>query len=243
MPDLEAREQLENDLERVLIRAFASARKVLEDALYKEGMTTADLGNIPADILREIQRDLERTISPILHDGYIRAAQNFSEQLNYHIDPDELNIRADEWVNRYVPLLVGGLLSNRLRRLSRIAQQEAQALSKRDLSKILLLIFALGATAIIARTEITNAISAGEMTIEERLKQAGAIVDPLWFTQNDEKVCPICEPRHGKKKGNGWHTDPPAHPRCRCYKGYRIELNGRVTVIFDDEAIARQLRR
>jgi len=44
----------------------------------------------------------------------------------------------------------------------------------------------------------------------------------VWQTRNDEIVCPICGPRHGKEEGDGWTKDdgPPAHPRCRCWTNH-----------------------
>jgi len=41
----------------------------------------------------------------------------------------------------------------------------------------------------------------------------------IWYTQADERVCPVCAPLHGKKQ-DVWEqqfpSGPPAHVRCRC---------------------------
>jgi hypothetical protein len=43
---------------------------------------------------------------------------------------------------------------------------------------------------------------------------------PIWQTSNDERVCPICGPKHGKEITDG--KFPPAHPRCRCWVTYEF---------------------
>lgn len=50
-----------------------------------------------------------------------------------------------------------------------------------------------------------------------------------WYTMQDERVCPICAPMHGKRRSvNGRYesgmSGPPAHPYCRC--GEAIVLMG-----------------
>jgi hypothetical protein len=41
----------------------------------------------------------------------------------------------------------------------------------------------------------------------------------IWLASQDELVCPICGPLHGKRRGQGWTEPPPAHPNCRCAVG------------------------
>lgn len=84
----------------------------------------------------------------------------------------------------------------------------------------------------IAETEIQNAIQHGERAFwEEALVTGQAEVAPekQWWTVNDARVCPICEPLHKEKAAFnesfqsplGWSgLRPPAHPRCRCYVKY-----------------------
>jgi hypothetical protein len=37
----------------------------------------------------------------------------------------------------------------------------------------------------------------------------------IWMTEQDDLVCPICEPMDGEEIDLG--SGPPAHPGCRCY--------------------------
>lgn len=72
-------------------------------------------------------------------------------------------------------------------------------------------------------TETTNAITLGERTLVDRMREMGVNVDAVWFTQRDERVCHVCGPLHNQPSSQ-WIDDfaegPPAHPRCRCYLTY-----------------------
>ena len=62
MPDLNSRTKLENDLERVLTRAFSMARRTLQDTLYKDGLTNRDLANLPQTTIETIKNELTRKV-------------------------------------------------------------------------------------------------------------------------------------------------------------------------------------
>lgn len=78
----------------------------------------------------------------------------------------------------------------------------------------------------IAVTQTTRAISTGE-DLARRIAQQSEGVDSVavWITVRDDRVCPICRPLHGKTEavwGGFFPNGPPAHPRCRCVKQYRL---------------------
>jgi hypothetical protein len=77
----------------------------------------------------------------------------------------------------------------------------------------------------IARTEVTNAAMQGEAGIVDELAREGIHMIAVWQTNNDAIVqeCPICWPRHGKKKGDGWYSETAAHPNCRCWINHEFE--------------------
>lgn len=82
--------------------------------------------------------------------------------------------------------------------------------------------------ALIATTEITRAYATGQAAAGEAL--AGQFPDvrtiKKWYTNNDDRVCPICEPLHltevdaGDEFADGIDM-PPAHPGCRCSISYQ----------------------
>lgn len=75
----------------------------------------------------------------------------------------------------------------------------------------------------IVTTETTAAATAGgEEAVSGRRSASGNVNQAdkdLWWTERDQKVCPICEPLHGKDRtiwARHFPKGPPAHPRCRC---------------------------
>lgn len=87
----------------------------------------------------------------------------------------------------------------------------------------------------IAITEITRMYGKGEQIVGEQLAKEfpGVRVIKTWFTNNDEKVCEICEPLNGVSvkikdkfiggRGNK-HLHPPAHVNCRCWISVRTDI-------------------
>lgn len=80
----------------------------------------------------------------------------------------------------------------------------------------------------VAATEITRAYAQGNQAAGEQLAKTfpGVQVVKRWYTNNDDRVCPICAPLNGSSVdiqasftgGDGEPVDnPPAHPNCRCW--------------------------
>jgi hypothetical protein len=72
----------------------------------------------------------------------------------------------------------------------------------------------------IAVTEVTRAASQGEQAIARELARAGIVMTPIWNTNQDDIVCPLCGPKNGKEIEDGQF--PPRHPRCRCWVSYEL---------------------
>jgi SPP1 gp7 family putative phage head morphogenesis protein len=76
----------------------------------------------------------------------------------------------------------------------------------------------------VATTEITRAYAKGQMIAGQQLKDEypDVKITKTWFTNNDDKVCPICEPLDGKEfdfedEFDAGITEPAAHVNCRCW--------------------------
>lgn len=76
---------------------------------------------------------------------------------------------------------------------------------------------------VVVTTETTAAATAGgEDAVAGRRAESGKVAQAdkdIWWTEQDAKVCPICEPLHGKERttwSRHFPKGPPAHPRCRC---------------------------
>jgi hypothetical protein len=87
--------------------------------------------------------------------------------------------------------------------------------------------------ALIATTEITRAYATGQAEAGAALKEQypDVRVVKTWFTNNDDRVCPICGPLNGEEVDEdeefaGEFDGPPGHPGCRCWVSYRTRING-----------------
>ena len=65
----------------------------------------------------------------------------------------------------------------------------------------------------IATTEVTRIFGLGEVFASESDPMVGG---EIWMTAQDEKVCSICGPRHGRIYPKGSLPILPAHVFCRC---------------------------
>lgn len=241
MPDLPNRDKFERELTEELSSAIASARRQLVDALWREGMTQADIANAPPQILRQLENDLQRTLQTALAEAYISAAQNFAQEIEFGLDPDAVQEQGLAWATEYARVIARQLIVTREAKLREIAQRAPDVqLRKRDLIALLLLALGLAGIAAIAITELSNATSEGEAYTQRELENNGVTVEVLWYTREDERVCPICRPLHAGVMGEDWNIPPPAHPRCRCFLGYRITSpDGSVRVVFNEEEVVR----
>lgn len=76
----------------------------------------------------------------------------------------------------------------------------------------------------VAVTETSNAVTDASDAAMDRQGLVGD--DDLWITEEDGKVCYICNSLHNKPRTVwAWQFDhgPPAHPNCRCYIEYAAE--------------------
>lgn len=247
MPDIRNRQTFEQLIVDELSKVLNDTRKRIIDNIYGDGFVQGDLRRIDPTILADMRREITRTLRDDLERVYVEAAETFASQLQYGVDADELQTRAQEWAGSYAPTLANSITTTTNNSIQRAVQNAPTLpLNRSGLFALLgqLLLGTAGSRLIAtAQTEVTNAVSNGERFVSEKLKNDDMLVDLVWFTQLDERVCPVCAPRHGQVQGDGWQNEPPAHPRCRCYVGYRIENNSAVTILFDDEAVQRRLRR
>jgi hypothetical protein len=245
MPDIAGRSRLEASLERALNRAFVDARREMLDALYVEGMTYRDLASVSLDTWDILRLAVVSIFTDILSDAYQQAATSFAGAVQFGLSDDELLDASGAWVRPYARRAADSFVLASQRLLTRQAERSDanEELTHAALTQLLRSVLSSARASTNAVTEVTNAISAGETFVTDRLRSEGAEVTEIWFTQIDERVCPVCAPRHGAERGDGWVNDPPAHPNCRCYKGYRIRHNGVQVILFDDDAVARRLSR
>lgn len=84
---------------------------------------------------------------------------------------------------------------------------------------------------LIAETEVASAMS----VIERQTYKYNNVRQMKWEVSTDTEVCPICADNSGKVVGvdatfPSGDTEPPAHPRCRCY----------LEPVFDNDFLSRE---
>lgn len=90
----------------------------------------------------------------------------------------------------------------------------------------------------IAVTETTRVFVQAQRLAEE---SNPATVAFRWLTSADERVCPVCGPRHGevRRKADGYSggVDIPAHPRCRCDEVVETEATLRLPLAREERFV------
>lgn len=97
--------------------------------------------------------------------------------------------------------------------------RQKPTVTKTEIQQTAVSIFGPDRDVSIAVSETTTAATeGGEAAAGETF---GISSDDVWWTEDDQKVCPICKPLHRTKRGSKkWRIGPPAHPRCRCWIEY-----------------------
>lgn len=194
------------------------------------------LGNVPTPanltpiLFDNMQKALQAAIRPILEKVYLAQVEALTKdpprrakQAGIGVDWGVINQRAAEWASQYSFELVSGIVdTTRATLQTQVSDFFADQRTIGDLRTALEPLFGVVRADMIAQTEITRAASAGEQAFADELEALGLRTTQVWQTSNDDRVCPICGPRHNKQRGEGWTDLPPAHPRCRCWTNTEV---------------------
>lgn len=176
-------------------------------------MVLTDWQNRPFDQMRFAQ-DAQRAIVPVLVGVHDEAGRRLLSQHGASIDPRVSRGQSREWAESYASVLAGEIA---------VSIQNELAMGYDPTT-----VFGQARAEMIAITEVTRAVSAGEALIVVLLaagvEGVQARLEEIWYTENDARVCPVCAPLHNQSKDEWAHLfpdGPPAHPRCRCWKEYK----------------------
>lgn len=221
-----------SELERQLRAALGSAWDGQVDALLKYLGDPPALGNVPPSFWSRLETDTRDAILPVLFEARIVTAQQLAdttgvrERVNWNL----VNVRAQAAAERYSFELVRGIADTSRERLRGVVGRFA-ATPGQDIKGLGQEIGGIFDSRVrgemIAVTEVTRAAAQGEQDLVDEIKRLdpNAGIVQIWLTSNDELVCPICGPLHGKRRSNGWTDPPPAHPRCRCDLATQIDTS------------------
>jgi hypothetical protein len=193
--------------------AEAISEQLAEDLRYLR-----ELGEPMPDFWEREKKKLIETILPIFAAAMFWQMQEVIDapELPF-VDFDNFMSIAQAWASNYAYDLVSGIVDR-----SAVALQSAFSsffagnIGEQELISKISYWFNPYRADNIAITEITRAVEkARDFIFEQILKEHPELMlDEYWVTAGDERVCEICAPLDGKKRGDGWYSAPPADPRC-----------------------------
>lgn len=148
-----------------------------------------------------------------LRDAYLDAVVGMNAELGQTLNLDS---EAAAWADGYSQTLAGQLVDTRRGFVSdAIRQYNDKGWTIDDFMAYLLFYFGVSNAAMIAVTEITNAISEAERQFATLLQLiVGTVLAGYIRTAQDDRVCPICAPLDGMLAAVAGY--PPFHHSCRC---------------------------
>lgn len=217
MPDIPNRDELEKKLARNL----GKLNRVQLMRLMEHLGDPPKIDNVPASFWDETGKELASVLAPFLEEVYVEQSLQLMNNQPIGVDWTLVNEGAVDWANRYSYDLVTNLNETSRRTLqTSVSAYYERGQTIGELEKRLTTAFGPVRAEMIAVTEITRAASEGEQAIARELEKEGIRMIPIWQTNNDELVCPLCGPKHNKPIEDGVY--PPAHPRCRCWVNHEL---------------------
>lgn len=225
MPDYAGRGRVEEEIARVMAREMAKIRRAVTDELLNAGMDVNRTQIFTPDYWSKLSAVIESMMRERLEDVYIDAAEQFLDASSYGMSPEMLRASARAWANQAAQNLVTQMNDTSRRMvLESVDKFLAAPMNNAELRRNLEKIFSPRRAELAAITEVTRAASEGSERVARELRSEGVTLVAVWQTLVDERVCPICGPRHDKQQGDGWMFLPPAHPKCRCFVNYEVIL-------------------
>lgn len=157
---------------------------------------------------------LTAALLPKLEAVYIDSVDEIALEMG--IGWDEVTSSAAAWARSYTAELAGGIVTRRRELVAQsVADFYGQGLTLGDLYNRLAPEFGMQRAIDIGITETTRAASAGQKEFADMLRGRGIPMVDIVVTSNDERVCVICGPKHGKRASD--ESYPPYHVKCRCW--------------------------
>lgn len=228
--------------ERALAKALGELNQVHLARLLEQLGDPPSLANLDADFFDQAGQELIEAITRFLLPVYLESAADAMDWFGVGVDWGLVNRSALNWVGDYTFSLVKGITETTRALVSTALERFYQGDFNRGmLEEFLAPAFGPVRASMIAVTEVTRASSMGENEIAMQIMQnnPNIVMVPIWQTNFDDLVCPICGALHEKEaelegdrwvwmddQGNRHYTDeePPAHVNCRCWQNHEMRL-------------------
>lgn len=225
MTEVINRDELERRLARVIGR---EQRAELEKLLALLG-NPPRLENVPPVFWETNWKNMASAVEPVLMDIYLGQAQAMLTAIPVGASWDMINKGAAEYARRYGYDLVKEIAKNTQNGVIEILQRlqteipnfYTEGMTLGQLEDRLSRWFSPQRAENIAVTETTRAATEAERAVaDEIFRDSGIKLIPIFNTEDDERVCPICSPLDGKEITDGEY--PPRHVGCRCWTTYEL---------------------
>lgn len=218
-----------DELERRLARVIGREQRAELDKLLALLGNPPRLENVPPVFWETNWKNMASAVEPVLMDIYLGQAQAMLTTIPVGASWDMINKGAAEYARRYGYDLVKEIAKNTQNGVIEILQRlqteipnfYTEGMNLGQLEDRLSRWFSPQRAEMIAVTETTRAATEAERALaDEIFRESNIRMIPIWNTENDERVCPICGPRDGKEITDGEY--PPAHPNCRCWTTHEL---------------------
>jgi len=208
--------EIERKLGRVLSREMQAELEKLMEYLGDP----PELNNVPPTYWRNGWKQIQNKVEPILVGAFVQSALDVADGIGIGVDWDLVNTDAANWARNNLAKTLERMFQRTYEGVGELVPRYfEEQWSRADLAQRLERYYSPVRAEMIAVTETTRAVVEGEKAAVDRLADVtGRRMVPVWLTMNDERVCPICGPRHKQMITDGMY--PPAHPRCRCQVAY-----------------------
>lgn len=223
MPEYGGRGGIEEEISRLMAREMSRIRQAVQQDLLNAGMDISKTQVYSPDYWSKLSAVIESMMRDKFEAVYLEAAEQFMDAVSYGMNPELVQASARAWANQASMNLVQQMNDTSRRQVIEAVDKFLTApMNNSQLRVLLEKVFSPRRAELTAITEVTRAAAEGGERVARELRSQGVKLVAIWQTLVDERVCPICGPRHEQKQGDGWVFLPPAHPKCRCFINYEV---------------------
>jgi len=227
-PGRKEKEDAEDKYFGVLRKYFAGQKQRITDRLSNFLIKVNPLDEY---FWQQENDELVTQLTKLLTESSQNGIALFGQLEKIGLDYSLSNQQAAEWASKYAFDLVKGINDSTRDTVSQAIQRFVNIPGYTLKDVINSLPYSDERALKIAVTEVTRAYSQGNLLAAQQLREEypNVRVTKRWFTNNDDRVCPLCGPLDGKsvtidKEFEKGIDAPPRHINCRCWISTSTEL-------------------